>query len=70
VTTLSNLKNADKYFITSPSPSSYSPPPCRCVSSPAAAAADYMKKPQFLNNFWEGFKEVLGRGHVIKSLDK
>lgn len=21
-------------------------------------------------NFWEGFKEVLGKGHVIKGLDK
>ncbi|EFN52427.1 hypothetical protein CHLNCDRAFT_36846 [Chlorella variabilis] len=31
---------------------------------------DYMKKDTFLNNFWEGFREVLGHGHVIKSLDK
>lgn len=29
-----------------------------------------MKKDTFLNNFWEGFREVLGHGHVIKSLDK
>ena len=32
--------------------------------------SDYMTKPTFLKNFWEGFKEVLGPGHVIKSLDK
>ncbi|WIA33146.1 hypothetical protein OEZ86_006296 [Tetradesmus obliquus] len=31
---------------------------------------DYMSKPTFLKNFWEGFKEVLGRGHVIKDLAK
>lgn len=31
---------------------------------------DYMNKPTFLKNFWEGFKEVLGKNHVIKSLDK
>ena len=31
---------------------------------------DYMNKSTFLNNFWEGFKEVLGRGHQIKSLEK
>lgn len=31
---------------------------------------DYMKKPIFLKNFWEGFKEVLGKNHVIKTLDK
>jgi DNA topoisomerase-1 len=31
---------------------------------------DYMNKPTFLNNFWEGFKEVLGSNHVIKSLEK
>ncbi|GLC44374.1 DNA topoisomerase 1 [Pleodorina starrii] len=31
---------------------------------------DYMKKPVFLKNFWEGFKEVLGKNHVIKTLDK
>ena len=29
-----------------------------------------MKKEQFLRNYWEGFREVLGRGHVIKSLEK
>ena len=28
------------------------------------------KKNSFLKNFWEGFHEVLGRNHVIKSLDK
>lgn len=26
--------------------------------------------PQFLKNFWEGFKEVLGSKHVIKCLEK
>lgn len=26
--------------------------------------------PSFIKNFWEGFKEVLGSKHVIKSLDK
>ncbi|PSC70005.1 DNA topoisomerase 1 [Micractinium conductrix] len=31
---------------------------------------DYMNKPTFLHNFWEGFKEVLGPNHVIKKLDK
>lgn len=31
---------------------------------------DYMNKPTFLKNFWEGFKEVLGKNHVIKGLDK
>jgi hypothetical protein len=31
---------------------------------------DYMSKPVFLKNFWEGFKEVLGPKHAIKSLDK
>lgn len=32
--------------------------------------ADYMNKPKFLENFWEGFREVLGPRHVIKGLDK
>lgn len=36
----------------------------------AVLSADYMNKPTFLNNFWEGFKEVLGPKHVIRSLDK
>lgn len=31
---------------------------------------DYMNKPTFLKNFWEGFQEVLGPRHVIKSLEK
>lgn len=31
---------------------------------------DYMSKPIFLKNFWDGFKEVLGPKHVIQSLDK
>ena len=31
---------------------------------------DYMNKPTFLKNFWEGFKEVLGTGHIIKTLEK
>jgi len=25
---------------------------------------------RFIRNFWEGFREVLGAGHVIKSLEK
>ena len=31
---------------------------------------DYMGKQTFLDNFWEGFREVLGPGHAIKSLAK
>ncbi|PNH02171.1 DNA topoisomerase 1, partial [Tetrabaena socialis] len=31
---------------------------------------DYMQKPIFLNNFWGGFKEVLGKNHAIKGLEK
>jgi DNA topoisomerase-1 len=31
---------------------------------------DYMNKPLFKKNFWAGFKEVLGKGHKIQSLDK
>jgi len=31
---------------------------------------DYMNKPVFLKNFWEGFQEVLGKNHVIKCLEK
>lgn len=31
---------------------------------------DYMKKPTFLKNFWDGFKQVLGPNHTVKSLDK
>jgi Eukaryotic DNA topoisomerase I, DNA binding fragment len=27
---------------------------------------DYMQKETFNRNFWEGFKAVLGKGHVIK----
>jgi len=29
-----------------------------------------MQKDTFNKNFWEGFREVLGKNHVIKSLDK
>jgi len=29
-----------------------------------------MNKPTFLTNFWEGFREVLGPRHTIKSLEK
>lgn len=32
--------------------------------------SDYMKKPTFLKNFWKGFKEVLGKNHVIQHLEK
>lgn len=31
---------------------------------------DYMQKPQFRANFWEGFREVLGPKHVIQDLDR
>jgi DNA topoisomerase-1 len=31
---------------------------------------EYMQKQTFLDNFWEGFKEVLGPGHAIKTLSK
>lgn len=31
---------------------------------------DYMTKPVFLKNFWEGFREVLGPRHTIQDLDK
>ena len=27
---------------------------------------DYMQKEPFNRNFWEGFKALLGKGHVIK----
>lgn len=42
------------------------------VAHPHASCptADYMNKQTFLDNFWAGFKEVLGPGHKIKSLDK
>jgi DNA topoisomerase-1 len=31
---------------------------------------DYMNKPVFLRNFWDGFKEVLGKNHIVKDLAK
>jgi DNA topoisomerase-1 len=31
---------------------------------------DYMQKPVFLRNFWDGFKEVLGKNHIVKDLAK
>ena len=31
---------------------------------------DYIKKDKFRDNFWAAFKQVLGKGHAIKSLDK
>lgn len=31
---------------------------------------DYMKKDKFHQNFWAGFKQVLGKNHVIKDLRK
>lgn len=31
---------------------------------------DYMSKPTFLHNFWDGFKAVLGKGHIIQSLER
>lgn len=30
----------------------------------------YMEKDKFLANFWRGFKQVLGKGHVIQDLKK
>jgi len=32
--------------------------------------SDYPNKPTFVKNFWDGFREVLGPKHVIKSLEK
>ena len=32
--------------------------------------SDYMKKQKFKDNFWVDFKDVLGKGHVIKGLEK
>ncbi|KAG1662684.1 hypothetical protein FOA52_014610 [Chlamydomonas sp. UWO 241] len=32
--------------------------------------SDYKDKPTFMNNFWAGFKEVLGPKHIIKDLAK
>ena len=31
---------------------------------------DYMQKPKFLANFWAAFRGILGKDHVIRSLDK
>ena len=31
---------------------------------------EYVSKPTFIKNFWEGFKDVLGRGHVIQDFAK
>ncbi len=31
---------------------------------------DYMKKDQFLKNFWEDWRKALGPKHVIKDLKK
>jgi len=31
---------------------------------------DHVKKPQFSKNFFEGFKKLLGKGHVIKEFSK
>lgn len=31
---------------------------------------DYMNKQTFLNNFWEGFRDVLGSKHTIQTLEK
>jgi DNA topoisomerase-1 len=31
---------------------------------------EYMQKQTFLDNFWEGFREVLGKKHTIQSLSK
>lgn len=31
---------------------------------------DYAEKPQFVKNFFEGFREVLGKNHVIQQFEK
>ncbi|KAE8713703.1 DNA topoisomerase 1 [Hibiscus syriacus] len=31
---------------------------------------DYMSKPQFKKNFWEDWSKILGKNHIIKSLEK
>lgn len=31
---------------------------------------EYMQKPTFLKNAWAALKDVLGRGHAIKCLEK
>lgn len=31
---------------------------------------EYMQKPTFLKNAWAALKEVLGKGHTIRSLEK
>ena len=31
---------------------------------------DYMQKETFKKNFWEDFKAILGKGHVVKTLEK
>lgn len=36
----------------------------------AMLETDYAKKDIFLNNFWADFKQVLGKGHMIKDLKK
>ncbi|MEW5309744.1 MAG: hypothetical protein WDW38_001606 [Sanguina aurantia] len=36
----------------------------------AMTGSPYLEKPTFVNNFWEGFKAVLGPKHVVKCLEK
>ncbi len=31
--------------------------------------SDYATKPKFLKNFWEDWKAILGKGHVIKKFE-
>lgn len=31
---------------------------------------DYMKNERFLKNFWDAFKPILGKGHIIRDLKK
>ena len=31
---------------------------------------DYVKKERFLKNFWDAFKPILGKGHIIRDLKK
>lgn len=57
-----------------PQAAHFSPPLCwpsiTAAPPPTPPPTDYMNKPTFLNNFWDGFRELLGPRHVIKSLEK
>ena len=53
-----------------PPPAAHPHPTYAHTRPPMHTYADYMNKKQFLDNFWEGFREVLGPNHTIKSLAK